>query len=170
MKCQICNENEANIVFTQIVNNEKLVMQICSECAKKKGLTLDIKTESHSPVESLVGSLTGGTDEKGDEEIPDLNCEVCDLSFAEFKKSGLFGCDQCHLSFGSHIKGLLKQIHGVAEHEGKGPRPLTEDVSTKKEIKDLKSQLKKLVEAEEYEKAAELRDRINDMEKEHKKP
>ena len=72
MKCQICNSNNANIVFTQIVNNEKIVMQICSECAKKKGLSLEIIKEPPEQIESLVGSLTGSLAPEDSEQIPDI--------------------------------------------------------------------------------------------------
>ena len=161
MKCQICNTNKANIIFTQIINNEKIVMQICSECAKKKGLTLDIRTDTPSqiePVDSLVGSLTV--------KIPDITCPECNLTFEEFKKTGVFGCDICHKAFGSHIANLLKQIHGLARHEGKSPRIIPEELDIKKKLKELRSKLKRFIELEEYENAAEIRDRINMLEKE----
>lgn len=168
MKCQICNVNNANIIFTQIINNEKIVMQICSECAKKKGLTIEIKTELPAQIESLVGSLTGDSGTDGVEKIPDITCPECGLTFEEFKKSGLFGCDRCHVAFGSHIASLLKQIHGLAKHEGKSPRALPEEADLKKDLKELRSKLKHFVEVEEYEKAAEVRDRISVLEKERR--
>jgi protein arginine kinase activator len=165
MKCQICHKNEANILFTQIVNNEKIVLQICSECAREKGLTLEITAKPPSAIqESLVGSLTGTDSESGLSETPDLTCSVCGLTFAEFKKSGLFGCDRCHEAFGDHIVKLLKQIHGLARHEGKSPRAPSDEVNFRKEIRELRKKLNDLVAREEYEKAAELRDRINKME------
>jgi len=169
MKCQICKGNEANIIFTQIVNNEKIVMQICSECAKKKGLILEFQKEPFSPVESLVGSLTVDPGTKDSESIPDLKCTVCGLTFAEFKKSGLFGCDKCHEAFGNHITKLLKQIHGLNKHEGKIPLDISGEVDVYKEIKKLRSKLDRYVKREEYEKAAEIRDRINTMERESKR-
>ena len=91
MKCQICNVNEANIIFTQIVNNEKIVLQICSECAKKKGISVEIEKPSKPQINSFIGSFTGYFSEKEEKEIPDLTCNICGLTFAEFKKTGLFG-------------------------------------------------------------------------------
>ena len=169
MKCQICNKNDANIVFTQIVNKEKLVMQICSDCAQKKGLTMEFPKELPTPVESLVGSLTVDTDTKQSESVPDLHCTSCGLTFAEFKKSGLFGCDKCHEAFGVHIAKLLKQIHGQNTHDGKEPVELSGEIETKKKIKRFRSKLDRYVKREEYEKAAEIRDRINDLERECKR-
>lgn len=165
MKCQICKHREANIVFTQIVNNEKIIMQICSECAREKGITLDITKEPPPQIESLVGSLTGEPETKDTEKVPDMKCTVCGLTFTEFKKSGLFGCDKCHVAFGDHIGKLLKQIHGLNTHEGKVPSKITLEAVVKKEIKKLRSKLERYVKLEEYEKAAEIRDKITTMER-----
>ena len=111
MKCQICNKNEANIIFTQIVNNEKIVKQICSECAKKKGLSIEIESVSPKPAspEMLLGLFSGETEMKEEKDIPELKCDLCGLTFSEFKKSGLFGCDKCHEAFGERIKDIIKQ-------------------------------------------------------------
>ena len=164
MKCQICNKNEANIIFTQIVNNEKLILQICSECAKKKGISVEIKKPSHPPGGSFIGSFTGISGEKGETKIPDLTCTVCGLTFEEFKKSGLFGCDKCHEAFGEHISNLLKQIHGTDVYEGKSLEKLSVEGETIQQLKGLQAELKHCIETEEYERAAELRDKIAALE------
>ena len=166
MKCQICNNNEANIVFTQIVNNEKIILQICGECAKKKGLSVEIHSAIHPVTDSLLGGLTGELGEKEKKNIPDLKCEVCGLTFAEFRKTGLFGCDACHEAFRDHVKNLLKQIHGSVIHEGKVPKSVSEKANVKKQLKDLRSELRHYVETEDYESAAKIRDQINLLEKE----
>ena len=164
MKCQICSKNDANIVFTQIINNEKIIMQICTDCAKDKGITVEILNEPPQIV-PLAGIMKGILEKEGAETIPDLTCSECGLTFAEFKKSGRFGCDKCHEAFGNHITSLLKQIHGLARHEGKEPQVLSGEVDTKKQLRDLRKKLKRLIELEEYEKAADIRDKINTLEK-----
>jgi protein-arginine kinase activator protein McsA len=45
MLCQDCNKNEATIHLTQIVNNEKVVLNLCKACAEKRGF--------HSPFEQM---------------------------------------------------------------------------------------------------------------------
>ncbi len=169
MKCKICKKNEANIVFTQIIDNEKIVLQICAECAKQKGLSIEIEkalSPSSASHESFLGSLTGQLWKKEEDNIPDLKCGVCGLTFAEFKKSGLFGCDKCHEAFGEHIKKLLKQIHGTAVHEGKTPEVVSKNIGKKQHLKELKADLKNCVKIEDYERAAKLRDRIAEIQKE----
>lgn len=166
MKCQICNKNEAQIVFTQIVNNKKIVLHICTDCARTKGLSVEIKhtVGQETPPMSFLAGFTGGG--KQEENVPDLVCDSCGMTYAEFKESGLFGCDSCHESFGVHVRQLLKQIHGVAVHTENVTQNIKRSSSIRHQIKDLKTQLSDSVENENYELAAKIRDRISSLEKE----
>ena len=168
MKCQICHKNNANIVFTQIVNNEKIVIQICTECAKKKGLSIEFETTplSSNPAKSFLSSVKNEHVEEEKEKIPDLTCEICGLTFIEFKKKGLLGCDKCHEAFGSHIRKILKQIHGTTVHLGKAPHKDSTELINKQHMKHLRAQLKHCVEIEDYEQAAILRDQIEVLKRE----
>ncbi len=163
MKCQICKKNDANIVFTQIVNNEKIVLQICSECAKKRGISIEFEKPSLPQVNSFIGSLAGDIGEKDEKDIPELTCDVCGLTFAEFKKEGLFGCDKCHEAFEDHIANLLKQIHGTNIYDDKSPEGLSDEGEKMQQLKNLRSELKHCVKMEDYERAAELRDKIAEI-------
>ncbi len=164
MKCQICRKNEANIVFTQIVNNEKEVLHICSECAKEKGISVTIEKPSHPKGNPFLGSLTGGLNETDEKNMPDTTCEVCGLTFSDFKRTGLFGCDNCHMAFGEHIPSLLKQIHGTAVYSGKTPGELSEEGEKIQQLKSLRARLQRCIETEDYERAAVLRDKITAIE------
>lgn len=174
MKCQVCHDKEANIIFTQIVNGEKMVLHICSDCAQDKGISMTIEKPSHpkmgekSPhpkVASLIGGVSGGTEETDTEaHVPDLTCNVCGLTFSEFRKTGLFGCDACHVAFGEHIPRLLKQIHGTDVYGGKTPGDLSDEGTVFHQLKSLRMQLKQCVDAEDYERAAVLRDKIGELE------
>ena len=166
MKCHMCNQNEANIVFTQIVNNEKIILQLCSECARKKGLSVEIETAVSQSQESILSGLTGPSAHKVETKIPQITCPVCGLTFAEFTKSGLFGCDKCHEAFGEQVTSLLKQIHGTTVHEGKIPQMAGDENNIDLQLKTLRMELKRSVEKENYERAAELRDKITTLERE----
>ena len=159
MKCQICKDREANIVFTKIVNNEKMVLHICLECAKKKGLTVEI---NHTEPQPSIPQMDNGF--FNDSPVPDITCDRCGTTFADFKKTGFFGCDRCHESFGENVEEILKHIHGSAVHEGKSPLGLHHDGEIKKHLRTLRQRLKRCIESEDYERAAELRDTIASLE------
>lgn len=164
MKCQICRENNAHIVFTKIVNNEKIVLHICAECAKKKGLTIELG-ESETYHQKKVPITNSMPVEKSDESSETgIICDSCGLSYSEFQKIGFFGCERCHQAFGEHIVNVLKQIHGSVHHEGKIPLGLSGEIEIKNHLRNLRLRLQRCVDSEEYERAAELRDKITSIE------
>ncbi len=164
MKCQICHEREANIVFTKIVNNEKMVLHICVECANKKGLTIEIGQQSADIGGHDITVPKSGEEFHSEADTPDITCDRCGTRFIEFRRSGFFGCDRCHEVFGGHIDDILKQIHGAAVHDGKIPSDSKRDAELKKHLRTLRMRLKRCIESEEYERAAELRDKISALE------
>ncbi|HOK29802.1 MAG TPA: hypothetical protein PLH42_04350, partial [bacterium] len=38
MLCEICNQRDATVQYTRIVNGKKTVTHLCSECAREQGL------------------------------------------------------------------------------------------------------------------------------------
>ena len=84
-------------------------------------------------------------------------CVGCYLSLAEFKKTGRFGCSKCIDTFGPYIKNLFKQIHKSDQHIG---RRLTPGEKKGIEVFKLRAELKKALESESYEEAAEIRDKL----------
>jgi protein arginine kinase activator len=55
---------------------------------------------------------------------------------------------------------LLEKMHGNTQHVGKVPSRAGKELIKKNELMQLRSELNKAVEKEDYEKAAELRDKI----------
>lgn len=91
-------------------------------------------------------------------------CSHCGLSIAEFNKTGRLGCSECYHTFADELHGLLRKIHGSDQHTGKAPTMDPVQLEVRKEILALRRRLKRAIEREEFEKAAELRDRINAIE------
>lgn len=164
MMCQDCNERPAMIVFTQIVNNEKTVLRLCHECAEKRGLKAPFSS-SDFPIGDLLAGMAeeGGSGET--EEMKKLTCAQCGLTYVDFKKTGRLGCSECYDIFTEGLKGLLRKIHGTNQHRGKVPNFEKEYVEQKKEIRKLREKMKRAIKAEEFERAAALRDTIHEMEK-----
>jgi protein arginine kinase activator len=164
MKCQICKENNANIIFTKIVNSEKITLNICAECARDKGLTVKLTSEDNTHSEVMHENNNIYSNMREETNFPEVTCMHCGLTFAEFKKIGLFGCEHCHEAFEKYVSNLLKQIHGAIVHEGKTPLNVSNDIELKKHILTLRQRMQRCVESEEYEHAAELRDKITILE------
>ncbi len=165
MKCQDCNGQDATVNLTQIINNEKVVLNLCKDCAAKRGF--------HSPLDNipfpLANFLAGmvEADEPGEESMavtaPDLTCPQCGLTFAEFSRLGRFGCGKCYHTFREKLQPLLRKIHGSSLHRGKLPPMLSEDATVIKEQERLEEELKNAIEAEDFERAADLRDKLKSL-------
>ena len=63
------------------------------------------------------------------------------------------------------LEGLFEKVHRATAHRGKLPRALRE-AARAEAIANLRSQMKRAVEAEDYEEAARLRDLLRRMEAE----
>ena len=87
------------------------------------------------------------------------------MTFAEFQKSGRLGCANCYAAFGENMRKMLGSIHGHTHHVGKVPGYLEEEVRAKQQIDDLRRQMDEAVRTEDFERAAELRDRIRALDK-----
>jgi protein arginine kinase activator len=90
-------------------------------------------------------------------------CPVCGFTQADFKKTGRLGCASCYDTFAEGLSGLIKGMHKGNEHVGKVPTRLQQTIAREQQLKDLQKELRKAVAAENYESAAELRDRIRTL-------
>ncbi|MDP4182074.1 MAG: UvrB/UvrC motif-containing protein [Bacillota bacterium] len=161
--CENCQEKIANVHFTQVINNKKVEMHLCKQCAKEKG---HVNFGSTMDINDFVKGLFG-IDYSSPHFTPEpaqMVCEKCGMSYEEFQKTGKFGCSKCYEMYGESLKPLFKRLHGNIEHNGKTPKSSKESYSASKELERLKLLLQQAVEKEEYEKAAEIRDKIKSLE------
>lgn len=161
--CQHCQKRIAKVHFTQIINNKRTEMYLCEQCAKENG---QISVAGPIGISDFLSGLMGLGQSASYSHIKEQRsvCEKCGMSYEEFQRIGKFGCSDCYNMFGERIKPLLKRLHGNVEHNGKVPANMAKEISSSKEIDQLKELLNKAIQSEEYEKAAEIRDRIRNIE------
>ena len=164
MKCDMCGDPNPIVHITEVINDKTTKLHLCEECAKTKSEEM----QSHFGLNDLLSGLMdfSASDLKGEiEKEVKLKCGGCGMSYLEFQNSGKLGCGKCYSAFNNELSDLLRKIHGSERHIGKMP---FKGESTRKEQKDLKrlrNELAELIIKEEFEKAAVLRDRIKDLEK-----
>lgn len=167
--CDECKKRPATVHITQVYNGKKVEMHLCEECAAEKG-THVFKFDGGFSLPKLLGSFFGGGAPLV-ENVPlgrprkALSCPVCGMSFDEIGQIGRLGCSECYTAFEKEIEPILRRVHGNNQHLGKIPHRRGSRVRVEKLLEDLKSQLQAAVMREEYEKAAELRDKIKELEK-----
>ena len=156
--CDICQENPATVHYTEIVNNKLKKLNLCEQCAREKGLGIT----AHFGVAEILKGLTEAQQEETTE--PEQTCDFCGLSFSRFRKVGRLGCSHCYETFYEQLEPILSDIHKKTEHVGKSPSAAAIIDTTTKQLSDLNRELRRAVEDEEYERAAELRDEIRQLE------
>lgn len=172
MLCEICKKNEANIHITKVINGVKHDLNICEKCAKEKGefnFSSPIDFSSPFTFQNILSGImdyVGSSDEA--QKNSDIICNNCGTTFSEFRKKGFLGCSECYESFSSILMPIIKRVQGNTEHIGKIPKKAGKDIIEKKKLLKLKEDLQKSISAEEYEKAAEIRDKIKEIQKNQK--
>lgn len=192
MLCENCGENEANVKFTQVINQYKKEQMLCEECAKKMGIHTDFHFDFNLPIgiQSFLGDFLTGEEAlfpsftKTKEE-----CD-CKMTYDDFINLGKFGCSNCYTTFGDHLDQVFKNLQGRDRHVGRKRLNIkqnnagTNNVHTvqekstsaniqteskkdinKDKLQELKENLKAAIQQERYEEAAKIRDEIKELEK-----
>jgi protein arginine kinase activator len=151
MNCEICGAGEGKIKYTQIINGEKIEFHICEECARKKGFHPSGGTEQGKIVEEKR------------EDMEQEKCPVCGWEISDIEKHGKLGCPQCYNSFRNYISKLVEGLHEGSTHKGKAPVFDKRKLALKMEIREVRRELETALKREEYNLAAQLRDKIKNL-------
>lgn len=170
MLCENCNQNEATIHYTEVINGVKTERHLCSKCMQELDYSMDSEFPFSKLIRGILSShLVGGGQEA--DPLLHLSCDKCGMTYQDFTKIGKFGCAECYNVFGPLILDNIKKIQGSSVHTGKKYRTVQEDGSVtggiEKVLSDEEVRLRKLSEKlqsalaiEDYEEAARLRDEM----------
>jgi len=164
MQCQNCKKNEATIHLTEISDGARTELHICEDCANQQGIIV----KSQIPLNELLSGLLASQPEEEELFGPSerkQSCPQCGFTLKRFRKEGLLGCPYDYEVFEKLLLPLIEKAHnGQTVHSGKVPSKAT--VCAKRQIKlaTLRRQLEAALQKEDYERAAKLRDRINQLE------
>ena len=165
MSCEQCREREAVIHLTQIVNEQVTTLHLCERCAAEKG----VESPGAAP-KTPLGTFLAAMGQELPEQTPAPKsgdaCVRCGGSLQDFRESGRLGCSECYRSFEIPLRDLLRRLHGSTHHMGER---YSEGVGSaapreRPQAAELREQLRLAVETENFELAAELRDRLRVME------
>jgi protein arginine kinase activator len=161
MRCEGCTRKPVATEVT-VKNGEKVEVSYCDQCVGELG----IGVKSHAPINELISKVvisqaTGG----GQQGTQVLACESCGMTFAKFRKSGLLGCSECYVAFESQLGPLIERAHeGGTHHVGKIPGRAGPSYDRQERLAGLRRQLTDAISAEQFERAASLRDQIRAFE------
>ncbi len=162
MKCDKCNR-PATIHLTEIRAGKQLEKHLCEQCAQAaEGLAVN----KHTPLNELLTNFVLAHSGMAKEST--AVCPQCGIAWTEFRQTGLLGCEHDYTVFEKDLSPLIQRAHeGATHHLGKVPmRRGGTGVPAKRQIDlaRLRKELARAVEAEDYERAAKLRDQIREAE------
>jgi len=164
MLCQSCNKNNATVNLAELKNGKWMSFQLCEPCAQNTGVPP--KHPAYDLLAGFVSKVGGKSKESG---LDDRKCSCCGMSFRAFRAKGRLGCAKDYDLFHDELIRLLERIHGSARYVGRAPKGAQDpEVLTRLErrqtLLQLKRELREVVESEDYERAARLRDEIQSLE------
>ena len=167
MLCQICGKNPATVHFTEIHDNKMSELHVCDRCAEEKGMQGSAKKHKFDIADLLAGMVDGMTSTE-EERVGHVQCPRCGMAYSAFKETGRLGCGECYNAFQFQLRPLLRRIHGDTRHKGKAPARDGARVTLARQVQRLYDELQRAVAREEFERAAEVRDEIQRLEKQER--
>jgi protein arginine kinase activator len=139
-------------------------MHICEQCASEQG----IAAHSQMSINELLSHLLAA--QPADEEIfgpseKEQACPNCGFTLERLRKEGTLGCPLDYQTFEQALLPLIERAHaGKNTHCGKVPTKVPKDTRKFVELSQLRRQLEDAVRDEDYELAAQLRDKMKQLE------
>jgi protein-arginine kinase activator protein McsA len=188
MRCQCCKKQPAVVEIRDLDGwRTTAAVALCASCAQEAAAAVsDPLVPAPAILESARESkgTAGGASILDDDltaelekalsetPAPTVTCPTCAMTFDEFKKEGRLGCAACYDTFGGPLIEAIRRIHGIPEAKHTGMRPgasaPSRAIAVKQDLQRLSRLMQAAVEAENYERAAKLRDEIHVLEKEVK--
>ena len=161
MLCDNCGERDAAVHLTTIVNNEVKQQHLCEKCAAERGVETTVSVPKHP-----LGDFLHAVQQQLPSSVPDTGrCTFCGATMNDFRATGRWGCARCYTTFEPSMRELLRRVHGNSKHAGKqydAPAPTLDENATI--LGELKDRLRRAIESEQFELAADLRDKIKVIE------
>lgn len=161
-KCQDCQQ-PATVHIARVVDGSKEEIHLCRACAEKRNvLTTDAKLELPALSKKVVAAV-----QVVPTELAKLVCPDCGMTYMEFRKTGRLGCPYDYVVFKAGLIPLIHRVHRAQHHQGKEPRRLLKPIEQRGEMRKLRYELRRAIDAEDFERAARLRDLIRAKEQTH---
>lgn len=162
MLCDKCKKNQANVFVKENINGKISEQHLCSECAGGKFIK-----PSFDNFWDMSAYLTNMFPSSKLQELPEEKiCPVCKSSLNDIIQSGKVGCGNCYSVYETELLPNIRRIHGNVLHTGKLPAAQSAEYAKKRKLEKLQDEMKKAIEAQNFEKAAVLRDEIKAFNKE----
>ena len=167
MTCQQCETREAVVLLKKVEAGEVRELHLCEKCAAERGVSAPGEESAKTPLGAFLAAM--GSDPTSDSPLSAgaalAECPGCGATLQDFRRTGRLGCAECWATFEGPLRGLVRRVHGATRHVGElyaapGAEPMDPDDL----VRRLRERLAAAVLEENFEVAAELRDRLRGLE------
>jgi protein arginine kinase activator len=168
MKCQQC-EKQAVFHITELETGEVRELHLCEDHARVY-LNQAEGEDSEEPANggALGGQLTVGQTADELAVLDKKACDMCGVTFFEFRNQGRLGCPHDYTQFEKELEPLIANIHGGTRHTGRRPdrgeSGLPEGTEELTSVIGLRREMQEAIAHEAYEQAQQIRDRVREIE------
>ena len=166
MLCENCGKNEATTHIKQVINGDTAERHLCAECAEHLGYG-DAFSGFGFNMSDIFGNFFGDAVHALSSPKKITRCPKCGYSFNDIVREGRVGCAECYHTFYNELKPSIQRIHGQVRHNGKIASTVehVEKVDEKEnKIEELKLKMDDAIKTQNFELAAQLRDKIKELE------
>lgn len=165
MQCQICNKRTATIHLTEITEGVRSEMHVCEHCAAEQGIAAQGQVSINELLTNFLASQPSDEEILGSSSEPERKCSDCGFTLDRLRKEGTLGCPHDYEVFEEALMPLIERAHnGNTTHCGKVPTKVPGPAKKLAGLSLLRQQLEAAVRSEDYERAAELRDKMKHLE------
>lgn len=160
-KCDLCNK-PAVVHEVTVRSGVKKEIHLCETHAREAGIVMPGAQPINQLLTQFVISQASKTAAPAKPQVK--ACPGCGLTFPQFRQVGRLGCAQCYITFETELSQLIERAQsGGCHHCGKAPRRSGASLDRELLIQRLARELDQAVAAEQYERAAQLRDRLTNL-------
>ena len=167
MQCQQCDK-QAMFHITELETGNVRELHLCEDHARVYLNQAEADSQQDDSDDGS-GSIGVGQTAKELSEIDQKFCDMCGITFFEFRNQGRLGCQHDYVQFEEELEPLIANIHGEVKHTGCRPKRdksavdqsvLPESTEELTSVIGMRKKIREAVEGEDYEVAGTLRDDI----------
>jgi protein arginine kinase activator len=160
MKCQQCSK-AAVFHITELEAGSVRELHLCEDHARAY-LSQGAAASPGGGGEAGggIGPLAVGQTADDLETLDRKACDMCGITFYEFRNQGRLGCPHDYVQFEKELEPLIANIHGATEHVGRRSAAYPGGTDDLSRAIGMRRQMQEAVATEDYERARELRDAI----------
>lgn len=165
MLCEKCQKQQGQIYVNRLIEGVLTEVFLCDDCLKENEILEDKNQTTNHMLNALLDAVNQSPLQVN--WIKTTSCGRCGMTYGLFREIGKMGCSQCYETFGKRVETAVFHWHGHRAHVGKHPKQAVGEMVAKSELVSLQEALKRAVENEQFEEAAQIRDAMLAVQREH---